>query len=275
MRIFKYIHPIGVSVFALLLFCILSIPGYARIDPESVVGIWLLNESDDNIARDASENGHDGEIKGDPEWEEGVFGDCLKFDGSGDFVDCGNAETLNLGAFGVAFWASFPATQGWNHMVSKGSHVTSGDPGSVNWGVMMRSGEARFLFEVFQDTTWAGISSPAVSPDEWQHLVANYDGDKMEFFLNGASLGSSTGNTVELDASRSFRIGGIATAGVTPGNFFSGSIDEVALFNEALPLEDIQELMNLGIEEALKLTPVEAKGKLATTWGCIRSLSIQ
>jgi hypothetical protein len=94
----------------------------------------------------------------------------------------------------------------------------------------------------------------------------------MEFFLNGASLGSSAGNTVELDASRSFRIGGIATAGVTPGNFFSGSIDEVALFNEALLLEDIQELMNLGIEEALKLTPVEAKGKLATTWGCIRSL---
>ncbi len=275
MRIFKYIHPVVMGVFALLIFSIASIPGYARIDPESVVGIWLLNESDDNIARDASGNGHDGEIKGDPEWDEGVFGDCLKFDGSGDFVDCGTAETLNLGAFGVAFWTKFPMTQGWNHMVSKGSHVTSGVPGSVNWGVMMRSGEARFLFEVFQDTTWAGISSPEVPLDEWQHLVANYDGDKMEFFLNGASLGTSVGNKVLLDASRSFRIGGIATAGVTPGNFFNGSIDEVALFDEVLSLEDIQELMNLGIEEALKLTPVQAKDKLATTWGRIRSLGIQ
>ena len=47
------------------------------------------------------------------------------------------------------------------------------------------------------------------------------------------------------------------------------------IFDEFLSIEDIQELMNLGIEEALKLTPVEAKGKITTTWGCIRSFSSQ
>jgi len=77
------------------------------------------------------------ELNGDPELITGKFSKALRFDGAGDFVDCGNAESLNLGAFTVAFWANMPQTQGWNYMVSKGSHVGWGAPGSLNWGVMV------------------------------------------------------------------------------------------------------------------------------------------
>ena len=270
----RIVKTTNLAILVLLTAGILAIPGYARIDPNSVVSIWLLNEniaSEDNIATDSSGNGHDGTIKGDPEWDEGKFGDALKFNGAGAFVDCGTSESLNLGVFSVAFWAKFPTTQGWNHMVSKGSHVAGGTPGSVNWGVMMRSGEARFLFEIFEDVKWTGISSPEVPLDEWQHLVASYDGDKMEFFLNGISLGTSAGVNVKLDETRSFRIGGIATAGATPGNFFNGSIDEVALFDEVLTLEDIEDIMNDGIEETLNLLSVSPAGASVTTWAEIKA----
>lgn len=259
----------GISaIFALSMLVCFS---HAAIDTESVVGVWLLNDDKNNTAVDSSGNGHDGEIKGAPEIDEGKFGDAFTFNGSGDFIDCGNAETLNLETFTVAFWAKFPTNQGWNHIVSKGSHVASGTPGSVNWGVMMRSGEARFLFEIFEDVTWTGISSPAVPLDEWQHLAATYDGATMNFLLNGASLGTQAGVVVELDPERSFRIGGIATAGATPGNFFNGSVDDVILLDEALPVADIQTLMNNGTEEALKLTAVSPAGKAASTWAEIKA----
>ena len=261
------------AVLAFFLFtAFLTAPqSYAVIEPDSVVALWLLDENDDNIAIDSSENGHhDGELRGNPEWDEGKFGDALKFNGGGAFVECGNDPAYNLDTFTVTFWSRFPTDQGWNHMVSRGSHVASGSPGSVNWGVMMRSAEARFLYEIYQDVSWTGISAPEVPTDEWQHLAATYDGDRMEFFLNGVSLGSSAGVKIKLDETRSFRIGGIATAGVTPGNFFNGSIDEVAYFNTALNLEDIQDIMNLGLVETLNINPVAPGGKSATTWAEIK-----
>jgi hypothetical protein len=137
---------------------------------------------------------------------------------------------------------------------------------------MMRSGEARFLFEIFEDTTWTGISGPEVPLNEWQHLVATYDGNNMEFLLNGESLGSSADVAVELDASRSFRIGGIATEGATPGNFFNGSIDEVGLFSDVLGPEDIQAIMNDGLLTALGITSaVTPADRFATTWAEIKN----
>lgn len=259
-------------VLGLFAFGLLIASGHAEIPQSAVVGIWLLDSIDGDTARDSSGNGHDGTVNGGPELVDGNFGNAVRFDGTDDFIDCGTAESLNLGSFSVSFWARVPATQGWNHMVSKGSHVGSGTPGSVNWGVMMRSGEARFLYEIFEDTSWTGISGPEVPLDEWQHLVATYDGDNMEFFLNGESLGSSAGVTVELDASRSFRIGAIATAGATPGNFFNGSLDEVGLFSDVLGPEDIQAIMNDGLLTALGITSaVTSAGKSATTWAEIKN----
>ena len=273
MCILKTIKLAVAGIFVLFAASILATSSYARIDPNSVVGLWLLDEdidSEDNVATDSSENGHHGTIKGNPEWDEGKFGDALVFHGGADVVDCGNDESLNLGVFTVAFWAKFPTTQGWNHMVSKGDHVTAGNPGSVNWGVMMRDGEARFLFEIFEDTEWTGISSPVVGIDEWQHLVATYNGDKMEFFLNGVSLGSQTGVKVKLDASRSFLVGARASA-AAPASYFNGSIDEVGLFNEVLALEDIRDIMNNGLADALNLTNVLPAGKYAATWAEIKT----
>jgi len=133
----------------------------------------------------------------------------------------------------------------------------------------MRSAEMAFLFEIFEDTSWTGISGPTVQEDEWQYLVATYDGDKMEFFLNGASVGSSAGVKIELDASRSLIIGARAAAG-NPSSYFNGSIDEVAFFDEVLALEDIQSLMNEGITEALNLTAVLPASKAITTWARIK-----
>jgi hypothetical protein len=135
---------------------------------------------------------------------------------------------------------------------------------------MMRSGEARFLYEIYTDTAWTGISAPEVPINEWQHLAATYDGDTMEFFLNGESLEASSGVVIELDASRSFRIGGIATAGATPGNFFNGAIDDVGLFDVALSSTDIQSIMNGGLLEVVGTTAVSPAASSATTWANIK-----
>jgi len=254
-----------VGMIALFAAGMLASPSRAEIDPATIVGLWLFDDVAGDTVRDLSGNGHDGTLNGGPVVVAGKFGQALKFDGTDDVVNCGNAGSLNPGVFTVTFWANVPATQGWNHMISKGDHVASGTPGSVNWGVMMRSGEARFLFEIFEDTEWTGISAPEVPLNEWQHIAATYDGDKMEFFLNGVSLGSSAEVKMKLDASRSFLIGA-RSAAAAPASYFNGSIDEVGFFSAVLSLEDIQSLINDGIG----IAAVSPAGKSAVTWAGIK-----
>jgi len=101
------------------------------------------------------------------------------------------------------------------------------------------------------------------------NLAATYDGDKMEFFIDGVSQGSKVGIKIKLDSSRSFRIGANADAG-TPSHFFNGDIDEVALFNTVLSQEEIEDIMNNGLEQALSILSVSIGDKLSTTWARIK-----
>ncbi len=52
--------------------------------------------------------------------------------------------------------------------------------------------------------------------------------------------------------------------------YFNGVIDEVAIFNVELEEEDIQTIMNDGLERASGLTAVDLSGKLISTWGNVK-----
>jgi hypothetical protein len=218
--------------------------GYAQVDPETILGIWLLDEASGDTTEDASGNGHEGTLMGPPAWVAGWSGSALEFSGSSTHVTCGNDPALNVDVFSVSFWCNIPATQAWNHMVSRGSHQGGGNPGAVNWGVMMVSGEETILFEVFNDTGWLGIRAGS-SAGEWHHVVATYDGATAELFHDGQSAGTGSGGVL-LDESRAFVIGARSDAGAA-GGFFNGSLDEVGYFNAILSPEDIAAIMTDGL----------------------------
>ena len=223
-------------------------PGQAQIDPDSILGVWLLDEGQGDTTADASGNGNDGTLMATPDWAAGQFGAALDFAGSSSYVDCGNAASLNVDVFSVSFWCHFPATQGWNHMISRGSHVASGTPGSVNWGVMMYTDQETILYETFNDTGWVGIQAP-VSAGEWHHLAATLDTTAMQVYVDGQLAASASGGVL-LDESRSFVIGARSDAGGA-GGYFSGRLDEVGYFNTVLTPEDIQLIMSSGLTEIL------------------------
>jgi len=246
---------------------------YAQIDAEDVLGIWLLDEGTGDTTEDASGNGNDGTLMGAPDWVAGNSGEALGFRGAATYVDCGNAEALNVEVFSVSFWCNIAATQGWNHMISRGSHVASGTPGSVNWGVMMVNTEAIVLFETFNDTGWTGIRATS-TVGEWHHVVATFDGDTMQLYHDGVLASSTSGAGVLLDPSRAFVIGARSDSGGA-GGFFNGSIDEVGYFGTILSLEDVEVIMNDGLAGITGGRPLarrpdpEDGGFLEQTWGTL------
>ena len=57
--------------------------GMADFLEEALVGAWLFDEGAGETAKDASGNGHDGELLG-PKRVNGKFGSALEFDGVDD-----------------------------------------------------------------------------------------------------------------------------------------------------------------------------------------------
>jgi hypothetical protein len=237
---------------------ILAGPSYAEVDSDAILGIWLLDEGTGDTTEDISGNGNDGTLISAPEWVAGHFGNALEFNGSSSYVSCGNAEALNTKVFSVSFWCNIPSTQYWNHMVSRGSHVASGTPGSVNWGVMMVDTQEVILFETYNDTGWTGIRANT-SVGQWHHVVATYDGDMMQLYHDGELADSTSGAGILLDPSRRFVIGARSDANNNAASFFTGSIDEVGFFNVVLAPEDIQTIMDVGLKGVVGGIPVAVK----------------
>ena len=216
---------------------------YAEIDPETVLGIWLLDEGSGNITEDASGNVNDGTLGGGPTWIDGVYGKALDFSGSNSYVDCGNAEALNVEVFSVSFWCNIPSTQSWNHIISRGEHF-GGNPGAVNWGVMMYDGQETILYEVYNDAVKPSLSVNTTA-GEWHHVVATHDETTMQLYHDG-QLAGTTPSGILLDENLPFIIGAQSRAG-GPSDYFDGSIDDVGYFNAVLAPEDIEEIMNNGL----------------------------
>ena len=57
-----------ICISCIFLILMSAVPGYAQIDPESVLGMWLLDEGTGDTTEDASGNGNDGTLMNTPNW---------------------------------------------------------------------------------------------------------------------------------------------------------------------------------------------------------------
>jgi len=251
------------AVSVLFVACILSTPCYAKIDPETILGIWLFDEGKGDVAEDSSENGFDGTIMNGAKYVDGKFGDALEFDGGDDYVDFGADERLKPQQFTVVAWFNTRKLNGYGHIFQSGN----------DWNDM-----AGIVFRVHQDgyfqsgvtqgpgNTVSWVNGPALSDETWYHAALTLDGATVVLYLDGERVASNAGVKVLYDQ-HPIRVGSHSHS---VSSLFNGFIDEVAYFNEALSQEDIQLIMNEGLEKAVNITAVSSAGKLGTTWASIR-----
>ncbi len=242
---------------------------YARIDTEALVGLWLFDEGKGKIAEDSSDKGNDGEIVGDTEWVDTERGKALKFDGTGDYVEIADNETLNVGEddFTVVAWVN-PAELKQSGFVTKGAYCWEG-----GWILDMPDGAGTLRLETsFGGGDSGSIISPAgtMTTDEWQFIAlsVNRGGDSY-LYRNGEEVGKGT--VIPNDLSHpeyTLYFGSIRGCGEESRNHLNGSIAEVAFFNGvALAKSDIGKIMDEGLTSIMT---VSSAGKLATTWAILR-----
>jgi len=241
----------------LMLFVIVS-PSYAGLDDKSLVLYLSFDEGGGSTAKDNSTYGHDGELFKEPAWVDGQFGGkALEFDGTKEqYVMVPINDTLQLREqFSLAFWVKRGESQirDWNYMVAAGSLV---------WACIFRNGDSKTYFWS-KAPNWAqkGISDSA-QPEDWVHLTITHDTEsEVTIYYDGVKAGGGPKppGTIEID-------GSIMVGARHPGSeFFTGTIDEVFLFNRSISEDEISTIKDGA------LTPVEPAEKLATTWGVIKT----
>jgi len=260
-----------------------AVSSEARIDPETIAGMWLFDEDEGDVANDSSGNGNNGTLINGPDWDDGKFGSALEFDGATTYVNCGNGPSLDITeAITVMAWVKFNAVDYKNSSGGLFTIAAKGYPDALEphagWWFSHdnRNNGQGFNYTCFGHKTggWAGGGNNLsgrnfqFNKGEWYHVAITVGESIGKMYVNGTQLGADKpfANLVLSDTIRDLTIGCASTSW-----YFNGLIDEVAIFNVELEEDEIQAIMNDGLERASGLTAVDLSGKLITTWANIKS----
>jgi hypothetical protein len=95
----------------------------------------------------------------------------------------------------------------------------------------------------FETSTGADqfVTSPlAYSDGQWHYVVVTNDGSTLRLYIDGAAVNSKSvaGSSPENTGTKPVRVG--ANSRVTPpGNFFTGDVDEVRIWNSVLTAAEV------------------------------------
>ena len=177
----------------------------------------------------------------------------LDFDGD-DLVYMSGSTGVFTSAMTVQAWAKADALQSNKYIVSKGKNTDNtfrayGLKAPYTSSEVDNNGNSgKWLGEMNVGGTEYYISSSTDAVlNEWAHLLMTYDGSNIKLYVNGQLEGtqSASGNIGGNNSSGvRFAVGSLE---INDSRYrFDGTIDEVAIWNDALSLSDINTLYNGG-----------------------------
>ena len=262
-----------------VLFSIGSMTVQADIN-DGLIGAWTF---DDGKVTDSIGQNHGELFKGAKIVNKGKFGKALDVDGSADTrveIEVKDLDKFFEEAFTFSVWLFVRNGVDHSAVVWKGEKIGWGanftfrlattSNTSVTWGTTQGGEECWFATE------------NTIEPGKWFNLVQTVDGKeaigyiteeggKTEIPISGQANPRICAAPYNLFPDRPIELGAGRAVGGNVGNdaFLDGMIDDLFIWDRALSEEEVEAL---GAEERPeKALSVKAHGKLATTWGKVKS----
>ncbi|GAG38963.1 unnamed protein product, partial [marine sediment metagenome] len=230
-----------------------------------LIGYWKFDETSGTTAQDATGNGNDGTLNGDPQWAAGMLDGALEFDGEGDYVDIGDDPIFNItDQITVACWIKVSQfTDDWQAI------FTMGDD---SWRLQRQTTTDNLCWACTGVTgtpgDWWLHGDVNVNDGEWHHTTGVYDGSKYYLYVDGdLDASKDASGTISISSFPVF----IGANAQQSGREFEGLIDDVRIYKRALMDTEILGVMSGGgAEYPLASGPVPADSALhSDTWASI------
>jgi len=200
-----------------------------------------LDEPAGDIVHDASHPSQTGAVKGRSQWTAGKQAGALEFDGQ-TYVELGNRGDFDGAAgFSISVWA-YPSSGATMAVLSKMDEANA----YRGYDLLLDGGNrpACHLVHHWPDNGIKIVAKQPLSPQTWHHLLVAYDGSRkaagVRLFVDGKPqpfdvASDSLKDTISTD--QPLRLGRRQTS--LP---FSGKLDEVQFFEQALTPEQAEQL---------------------------------
>jgi hypothetical protein len=209
---------------------------FGNAELAGLVGWWKFDETEGTTAKDASGNDHNGTLVGNARWAKGKVGGAIDLPGKGTCVRIADKTSFDFGAAAtVACWVNFRSVPAqWTAVVTKGD--TAWRLSSVEHERQPHFGVNSF--DQGGEAVYVNASSK-FNANEWHHIAGTFDGSEMKLYVDG-----------KLETTKSWS-GGlgrndfevlIGENAQMKNRNFDGLIDEVRIYNHALPENQIKVL---------------------------------
>jgi len=166
---------------------------------------------------------------------------ALEFDGD-DHVDCG--DEVDLSAFAgatIALWVRTGSDLNTEQRIFAKHNNNYGN------GYWMDIYDGSFRARVYVEGQSSSTLSAPVAPNEWFHLALVHDGQMTRFYRNGVLEAEAAAQGQIHENDYTIFLGASKNGAGNPVHFFTGLIDEVTIYDVALPGPDVQAVYEGGL----------------------------
>lgn len=223
-----------------------------------LVSEWKFDEGSGTTAKDSWNENNNGVFMDTggactttlcPQWQTSgcVYDDCLSFNGTGAYINCGTGSTLNItSTITVEAWIKYSSASAWQTFVHGAAY-------NIGWGTSywFASSPTNVRFSLagtstpYSDLTYARVTN------KWHLFTGTYDGSNGKIYINGILL-KTWATTGSITGVNGLTIG---YADTTPFPF-NGSMDQIRIYDVAIPASQIKEHYYAGLNNLL------AKGEI-------------
>jgi len=218
----------------------------AQVSTSSMGAQWKFDETTGSTASD-SVSGDDLTLNSFPgdnsQWVAGRDGNALEFDGSDDYltsaVSGGGGDIDAAAAFTMSVWIKPDSVGGDRENIYSTSvnqlrtDVDNGAGDTAGDQMELRLKDSSDTELILTDPSTTNLNQ-----DEWNHIVATYDGSTAKLFVNGTEVASDTGTLSGAlkDSAWAPRVGAYSAG----SSEYDGSMDDFRVYSTALNGVDVQ-----------------------------------